>query len=603
MPSSKYTKSQITFIISNRIKGKNYDTIKNEFNKKFKQNVTAVAMEKVFSRNKRDYDLGDYEKSAKIKREQTKEEVIKIFCDFVKKHKYIPSRNNILNLGVTRHTIEYHFENYTLMESFIRKSHSEIFDSIIDESSFTTENYEVLANKIKRYKKFFITTAVTGCEVNEAALKSVESFCDKNKALLLVLPCSDPAHNYTGRYQWSLSTDLPKGNIVFRDINLNSNVFLSTIKLSAKQINPLTGLSRIGQRHGSFIYASPKQSLEYVANSAEKTIPRALMTTGAITKPDYNSSYYMSDRTAYIANHDHLIGGIIVELEDDKFFHFRQVQIEPDTGTFYDLDKKYLSNGKVENSTADLVQLGDYHVGETDPLAKKVAKELCDLVKPKFLTVEDFLNGHSHSHHDLGKCLTNAKKADTNSHSLEKELKDCQAEINDILKWNFKTLVFKYGNHEDFLYRWLNRGGYIDEPHNMKLGVRLSNAVLNEAFDNPFEYALTKLFPVNDLKRVKFLKVNDSFKVKGIENGAHGHLGPNGSRNPGLQGIEKSYGAANVGHSHTAGIWRNVFRVGTTSYLKVSYNDGPSSWTQTHLIQHENGSRQLINCINGRFKT
>jgi hypothetical protein len=110
-------------------------------------------------------------------------------------------------------------------------------------------------------------------------------------------------------------------------------------------------------------------------------------------------------------------------------------------------------------------------------------------------------------------------------------------------------------------------------------------------------------FELGDREDIRFLQDEDeSFVVGGIENGIHGHLGANGSRSPGLQGIEKAYGTANVGHTHAAGILRGVFRVGTTSFLKVSYNKGASSWTQTHLIQHPNGSRQLINCINGKWR-
>src|SRR5690606_26016423 len=98
--------------------------------------------------------------------------------------------------------------------------------------------------------------------------------------------CSDPAHTKEHKYSFSLSHKLPANAVVFRDVALNSNIFLSTIKLSAKQINPLTGLKRL-TKHGTCILASPKQMLEHVAVSNKKTIPRALMTTGAITKSDY----------------------------------------------------------------------------------------------------------------------------------------------------------------------------------------------------------------------------------------------------------------------------------------------------------------------------
>lgn len=118
----------------------------------------------------------------------------------------------------------------------------------------------------------------------------------------------------------------------------------------------------------------------------------------------------------------------------------------------------------------------------------------------------------------------------------------------------------------------------------------------------PFEYAMRAIYPIANPDKVKFLTINDSFKVNGIENGAHGHMGSGGRRNPGLAEIEHCYGAANVGHNHSAAIFRSVYRVGTSTKLKLSYNDGPSAWTQSHLIQHKDGSRQLIHNINGQWR-
>ena len=37
---------------------------------------------------------------------------------------------------------------------------------------------------------------------------------------------------------------------------------------------------------------------------------------------------YVSKRLSYIADHDHTIGALIVEIEDDKYFHFRHVQAD-----------------------------------------------------------------------------------------------------------------------------------------------------------------------------------------------------------------------------------------------------------------------------------
>lgn len=602
MAIATYTDKQLQFIMDKRVQGYTYQEIAEMFSEKFGEEKSASQMSDTFHRHKHNYDLPEIDKHPdKVKKEKM-DEIMDNYLEFVRNNKYVPTMNDMVSMGFSSYTINNYFGNIDGLEDEARDSYPTAFNKVIDEYSFTDEEFNKLNDEIKKYDRFVITSAVTGCNVHQPALDALKNYCKKNKAKLLVLPCSDPASNRKNK--WSLDYRLSKSSVVFRDLNLNSNFFLSTIKLSAKQLNPLTGLSRIGQRSGSFVYASPKQSLEYVANSSAKKIPRALMTTGAITKPQYQTEKYMSERTAYIADHDHVMGAIIVEVKDDKIFFFRQIQMEPKTGAFIDIDTKYFADGRTTKVRADLVQLGDYHVGEHDPDTSKVAKEICDAVNPKYLTVEDFFTGMSVNHHTIGRPITRSMNTEEGFYRLMDELNENASELERLLSWgNFDQLIVKYGNHEDFLYRWLDSRNFIEDAVNYRTAISLTNAVLNKGWKNPFEFAMRELCKIGDNDRIRFLQNEDeSFVINGIENGAHGHRGGNGSYNPGMQGIEKAYGAANVGHTHSAAILRGVFRVGTSSFLKVSYNKGPSSWTQTHLIQHENGSRQLINCIRGEWR-
>lgn len=602
MATSTYNDKQLLFIMNKRIEGLTFEEIAAEFNNKYTEDKSSSQIADTFRRHKHNYDLPEFDKHPDKVRKEKMDEIMDNFLEFIRNNKYVPTMQDMISLGFVSYSINNYFNGLNGLEQQARAEFPSVFSKVIDEHAFTEDEFGKLQKEVCRYDRFVITSAVTGCEVHEQSLESIKNYCKRNKAKLLVLPCSDPASNRKNK--WSLDHRLQKASIVFKDLNLNSKFLLSTIKLSAKHINPATGMARFGQRSGSFVYASPKQSLEYVANSASKKIPRAIMTTGAITKPQYQTEAYMSERTAYIAHHDHVIGAIIVEIKDDKIFFFRQVQMEPKTGAFIDLDTKYFADGRTKKVTAALVQFGDYHVGDTDPLAKKVGKELCDLVQPEFVTVEDFLNGHSINHHEEGRPLTLAMKVEKAFHVLDAELKANADELKEIMSWgNHKQLIVKYGNHEDFLFRYLDNMSFVKDKVNYKRAINLSDAVLNQGWANPFEYAMRVAFEIGDSNGIRFLQdADESFVVGGIENGVHGHLGANGSRSPGLAGLEKCYGACNAGHTHSAGILRRVFRVGTTSYLKVSYNKGPSSWTNTHLIQHENGSRQLINCIDGKWR-
>ena len=215
--------------------------------------------------------------------------------------------------------------------------------------------------------------------------------------------------------------------IIFDDLALNKNLFLSAIRISAKQIEPITGLFRIGQRSGSFIYASPKQRLKMVPVH-KGNLPHALMTTGAITQPNYKTTRFMSERTAYISTHDHVMGAVIVEIEDDIHFHFRQIQADS-KGHFIDLNKHY-RGGKVETIQPETFVIGDWHSGDTDPDVKKAWFDVIKALKPKKIIIHDVFNGKSINPHDRHKCVTRAIQAHEKKLNLQEEFdvvaEDCE---------------------------------------------------------------------------------------------------------------------------------------------------------------------------------
>jgi hypothetical protein len=594
----EYSKQQIQFIMNLRKRGKTYGQIAREYAKKFGETKTSSAMEATFRRYKDEYDIEGLKSHVEIKAEIMVERILEAFAATVVERKYVPIQSEFSTVsGFSAEQVKRYYGSFTDLEKVARGKYPKIFKPLIDETNFSNEAFKALREEIANHRRFVITTAVTGCEPHEDGLAALQSYCKKNKAKLLILPCSDPAKSKDRKYAFSLSHKLPNESVVFRDVPLNSNIFLSTIKLTAKQIQPLTGLKRL-TNHGSCVLASPKQMLEHVASSNKKGLPRALMTTGAITKSDYRTEMYMSERTAYLADEDHTLGALIVEIKDSKTFFSRRVEIDPKTGSFTDINKKYTADGKVESVRAELVQQPDWHVLSTDPSFKKATKEVVTAVRPKFMTLEDFFDGITINPHEKHDIVSRATKALKGELALSRELKACQAEIDDLSSWDVEQLVFKYGNHEDFLARWIKGAEYKDDPVNHYEGVCLAKAMLEG--EMPFEHAMRVRYPVKRQDKIKFLRINDSFKVNGIENAVHGHLGAGGKRNPGMIGLE-AYGPCNTGHNHSGAILRKVCRVGTATHMQLSYNDGASAWTQTLLIQHLDRSRQLITVINGEW--
>ena len=58
-----------------------------------------------------------------------------------------------------------------------------------------------------------------------------------------------------------------------------------------------------------------------------------------------------------------------------------------------------------------------------------------------------------------------------------------------------------------------------------------------------------------------------------------------------------------IGHYHTPGRKDGALAVGTSTTLKMGYNEkGTSSWLQSHVIVHKDGKAQHINFIRDRKK-
>lgn len=266
----------------------------------------------------------------------SQKEILTAYCKLAKKNSVHPTRSDMIKFGISRDRIRNAFGTLEELKKVAVDKYPKIFQGIIDASLFTLDSLKELDKELKKYKRFIISTAVGGGTILKRFYENMKLWESKyTDAKLLFLMCEDPASIRKFKIPKGLETE----QFIFSDVALNSNLFISTIKLSAKHIDPVTGLARLGKRNGSFIYASPKQRL-FFSPVRNKKLPHALMTTGAVTLPDYQTDRYMSERTAYIAKTDHVMGGIIVEIEDDDIYHFRQIQAEKN-GAFVDLGVYY----------------------------------------------------------------------------------------------------------------------------------------------------------------------------------------------------------------------------------------------------------------------
>lgn len=533
----------------------------------------------------------------------TRKKLLKWYTEMYNKLGGTPSRDHIReDARFTIHMINNHFGGINNLETAARKEYPDSFKDVSLASIKTISRINKLRSTVEQYNRFVITTAVAGCAPHEPFLNSLKSFCKHNKAKLLILVCEDPAKPkdpVSGKQR--IHKRFLDETIIIEDTRLNSNLFISTVKLSAKAIKPTTGLERVGKKEGSYIYASPKIFLKYtsVRNNKYK-LPHFIATTGAATVPDYTTEMYMSLRTAYIAENDHKLGATYVEIVDDDKFHFTQLNCLTNQGDIFFRDFHYKGDQEPKKTRAEAFVMGDLHAGVTDPRVEACWEEIIEMTKPKYVIIHDGFNGTSVNGHIENDIIEKTMRALEGSDDVRAEI---TIFAQSLQKWAQKCekLLIVPSNHNDWLERWV-RAGKIFKGENLKnlpIALKLMEAMLEKK--NPLRYAVEEIAGLK-IPNLVWLGRNEDMILEGIQVNCHGDVAVNGGKGGSLMAMVNAYAASFSGHSHTAGILFDAWAVGTSGPLQEGYNNGPGTWTNTSGLIYKYGSRALINVIDGEWR-
>lgn len=449
---------------------------------------------------------------------------------------------------------------------------------------------KIVSDEGKNSKRtYFVTSAIAGFGINQKFLKSIKTFCSARKAKLIILPMRGVASKLE---EFSKDTLKTIEDHIYTEYTFNSNLECFDIGLNPTAINPLTGLNRLAQKKASLLIASPKQNLESIPTSNSKT-PHLLQSTGTISEPSYSNN-----RIGILAKEDHIVGGIVVEVENDEIFHIRQVQAAKD-GSFYDLDKKYKVNG-FEKAEAAAMVWGDLHAGSENEEAVESWAEVMSLMKPKHVFLHDIFSSSSVNHHESHNLTAQANRKFPYT-SLKEELDYL---ISFMIDWTKMFPKVNYvavaSNHDEHVSRYLNEGRYIYDPKNLRTSLELGMYLCDGK--NPIEAYIENKRKEQGFKlNLKWLKRDEDFKVEGVQCAAHGDLGANGTKGT-LLSTEKSYFNSVTGHLHSPRIYRQAYQVGTSTELRLNYTKGPSSWLNTSCLIYPGGFKTLITSIGGKWK-
>jgi hypothetical protein len=374
---------------------------------------------------------------------------------------------------------------------------------------------------------------------------------------------------------------------------------MSDIKIQPTAVNPMSSLQSVSGIN-SCIFGSPKVQMEVIP-VLQNNFPKMMLTTGAVTQANYTDS-----KAGKKGEFHHTFGFVVVEIKDDNLFFMRQVTADDKTGNFTDLYFRIEEgNVKVINECEAIVW-GDLHYGHHDEAVFKKTMELSQSLKPKHVVLHDVFDGYSINHHEMKDPFAQFGKEKKGENEIEDEIKKLMAGLRLFEK--FSNVVIVRGNHDDFIDRWLKNEDWRRQPttKNSLAYMKYSLILLKQhaeaaEFDKEIKGVLPELIN-NEYPKFKTLGLNDSYRVKNWELGQHGHVGKNGSRGGFIQfrGLNTKIVTA---HSHTPQRKDGALCVGTTTKLRMGYNNGASSWLHSHVIIHSDGKGQHINFIKGEYTT
>lgn len=555
-------------------------------------------------------------------------EIVDIYVEQAEEGAKYPSRSDLLRAGISRDRIRDHFGNMFELKTAAKKEYPELFERLEkkkDPHAYLDFTREALGNIVKEndYQNgtFFVTAAsptsyldwseddykraekgedVIGQNLFVPGFKAVQNFMKREKADLVLLPM--PAHvkalkEQPCHYDPKLA---PFRHCFATEFTFNTHLKAIEAYINPQQINPLTGIRRLrvhkfgrdnkpGEEMKRFktsvIIAHSKQMMDTIPTGNESH-PRIVHSTGCITEPKY-----LRNRIGMIANEDHKLGGLIIEIQDGWFW-IRQVQFDVKNGSFIDKGTRYHADGRVTHERAEAFKFGDIHPGYHHQGALDAIYGLWEIIKPKRIFFEDFFDGKSITHHLMNRRLERAM--------LPEYFKDLPSEIamaRGVLQqiWDKAPkdaeLIATASNHPEHVGKYLDEGRYINDcKENYKIAHRM--IVMGLDGKNPLQEFL------DPDKRMNWTDQNSDYYVEGTQMNAHGHLGVGGSRGS-KAGHELSYGSAMTAHTHSPSIYHDAFCVGHTTVPRHGYNNGPDNWILCSGAVYKGGHKQLYMIIKG----
>ncbi|MBU0959642.1 MAG: hypothetical protein KKB31_06875, partial [Nanoarchaeota archaeon] len=200
---------------------------------------------------------------------------------------------------------------------------------------------------------------------------------------------------------------------------LNSKMHLVSSPTPSQNEDPLTGNLDLAQIYvgTSVVFPHPKQRLKPAPKNLSGKLPRLVLTTGACTEPNYNTTNSRGARAA----RNHQYGFAVVDIFSDTLYFPRIVPALKD-GSFIDMGVRYSSGQGGRKVKTNTLVLGDLHCPVHDPVTMEANLEMINFFEPDQVIIHDLFDGRSVSHHTWGNDIERMLLAEEGHADLGNEL-------------------------------------------------------------------------------------------------------------------------------------------------------------------------------------
>ena len=467
----------------------------------------------------------------------------------------------------------------------------------------TGEGRQVFKRELRKdCKRFIVTAAQNATPVHAKFWASLKRCAKHLDAELLVIPLryKNPTSRWTPSQENAEIWDEALVPYLWNQrCQLNKNlVILGDVKVQPTASEPLSGFEAMTAGE-SGILGHTKLQLRSVPTPSHR-MAKILTTTGACTVPNYTDS-----KAGKKGEFHHSLAAVLVEI-DGSVFHLRQLNAKSSTGEFTDLDTTYHPRGVRKAPRPLALVMGDTHVDFIDPAVERATfgdGGMVRSLRPRHLIWHDLLDGYAVNPHHEGNPFVALAKRQTQRDNARAEVERAVAFVSEKTPRDTQSVVVP-SNHDDFLRRWIVKHDWRDDPTNAEFYLETALHMAREtkmlesgaSYPSPFGHWLEHLGP-----GIRALRGDESLVLGGVELGMHGDRGPNGARGT-IRNLRRVGVRSVIGHSHSPGIEEGCYQTGTSTFLRLEYNSGPSGWLQAHVLVHADGKRQLIIIIDGKWR-